>query len=402
MTSHFAVSGLVKKYGDNTVVDDLDLPIEDGEFLVLLGPSGCGKTTTLRCLAGLETPQGGTISFKDQVVFDAERKLNVPAHKRNIGMVFQSYALWPHMTVRKNIGYPLKVRKMRDALRDGSVDEAARMVDCEGLLDRYPSQLSGGQQQRVAVARGLVSRPDLVLFDEPLSNLDARLRDQVRSQIHQLHRQLGFTAVFVTHDQSEAFALGDRIAIMKAGKIEQYDEPDQVFEFPVSEYVAAFIGMSNRIELRRGQRGWETTKGDAVDLSRAVVRGVPDRGTEAVARLRPDDLLLHVGENEVPSGNVVLHTELVDHEYGGRYYDVTVRSGEDTLMLRTPAGEHGSTLKKSRPGEKMIVSFAPSALRVFADEAGATVDRVSNSAKTSATGRNDAPVIEAERAGSPS
>ncbi len=385
MTSHFTVSGLVKTYGDNVVVDDLDLPIEDGEFLVLLGPSGCGKTTTLRCLAGLETPQGGTITFKDNVVFDADTKVNVPAHKRNIGMVFQSYALWPHMTVRKNIGYPLKVRKMRNALKDGSIEEAARMVDCEGLLNRYPSQLSGGQQQRVAVARGLVARPDLVLFDEPLSNLDARLRDQVRSQIHQLHQKLGFTAVFVTHDQAEAFALGDRVAIMKAGKIEQYDEPDQVFEYPASEYVAAFIGMSNRIELRRDHHGWETAKGEPVDLSRAIVRGVGDRGTRAVARLRPDDLLLHTAENERPAGNVVLHADLVDFEYGGRYYDVAVRAGDDELMLRASATEHAATLKKSQPGDRMVLSFAPSALRVYADTADATVDRVSATAKATVT-----------------
>ncbi|MHC3004296.1 ABC transporter ATP-binding protein [Gordonia metallireducens] len=382
MTSRFSVSGLVKKYGDNVVVDDLDLPIEEGEFLVLLGPSGCGKTTTLRCLAGLETPQGGSISFKDELIFDADTGVNVPAHRRNIGMVFQSYALWPHMTVRKNIGYPLKVRKMKEALKDGSIEQAARMVDCEGLLDRYPSQLSGGQQQRVAVARGLVSRPDLVLFDEPLSNLDARLRDQVRSQIHQLHQQLGFTAVFVTHDQSEAFALGDRIAIMKAGKIEQYDEPEHVFETPVSEYVAAFIGMSNRIELRRGHDGWRTTQGDAVDLSRALVRGVPDRGAEAAARLRPDDLLLHASEAEAPASNVMLHAELVDFEYGGRYYDVTVRSGEDTLLLRASAAEHGVTLKKSAPGDKVVVSFDPSALRVYPDQADAAIDTVSQTAKT--------------------
>ena len=219
MASQFAVSGLTKTYGSNVVVDQLDLEIEQGEFLVLLGPSGCGKTTTLRCLAGLETPQGGSISFGGRHVFDASTKTDVPAHKRNIGMVFQSYALWPHMTVRDNIRYPLKVRKLKQAIADGAVEKAAEMVDCGALLDRYPSQLSGGQQQRVAVARGLVAQPDLVLFDEPLSNLDARLRDQVRSQIHQLHQSLGFTAVFVTHDQAEAFALADRIAIMKSGRI---------------------------------------------------------------------------------------------------------------------------------------------------------------------------------------
>ena len=180
-------------------------------------------------------------------MFDAARRLNLPPNKRSIGMVFQSYALWPHMKVRKNIAYPLKARKLKQGLREGWVEQAAAQVDCSALLDRYPAQLSGGQQQRVALARGLVARPELVLFDEPLSNLDARLRDQVRIEIHELHTRLGFTAVFVTHDQSEALALGDRLAIMKQGKIEQYDTPEQVYEQPASEYVAAFIGISNRL-----------------------------------------------------------------------------------------------------------------------------------------------------------
>lgn len=366
MTSQFTVSGLTKTYGSNVVVDQLDLTIEEGEFLVLLGPSGCGKTTTLRCLAGLETPQGGAITFKDRPVFDGDARLNVPAHKRNIGMVFQSYALWPHMTVRDNIRYPLKVRKMKEAVAGGAVETAAEMVDCGQLLDRYPSQLSGGQQQRVAVARGLVARPDLVLFDEPLSNLDARLRDQVRTQIHQLHQKLGFTAVFVTHDQSEAFALGDRLAIMKAGKIEQYDAPEQVFENPVSDYVAAFIGMSNRLSLRRGHDGWVTSAGDPIDLTHAVVRDTADRHDTAVARLRPDDVLLHSSADEVPLGNVALHAELVTYEYGGRYFDVTVDSGGEQLILRAPAAQHSAALRGSSPGAPLVVSFSPASLRVFA------------------------------------
>ncbi|MFI5717374.1 ABC transporter ATP-binding protein [Nocardia sp. NPDC051750] len=366
MTSQFTVSGLTKTYGSNVVVDQLDLTIEEGEFLVLLGPSGCGKTTTLRCLAGLETPQGGAITFKDRSVFDANARLDVPAHKRNIGMVFQSYALWPHMTVRNNIRYPLKVRKMKEAVAEGAVEAAAEMVDCGQLLDRYPSQLSGGQQQRVAVARGLVARPDLVLFDEPLSNLDARLRDQVRTQIHQLHQQLGFTAVFVTHDQSEAFALGDRLAIMKAGKIEQYDAPERVFENPVSDYVAAFIGMSNRLSLRRGHDGWSTAAGDSIDLTHAVVQDSADRHNTAVARLRPDDVLLHATADDVPLGNVALPAELVTYEYGGRYFDVTVETGGEQLILRAPAAQHSAALRGSRPGAPLVVSFSPASLRVFA------------------------------------
>jgi len=370
MTSQFKVSGLNKTYGTNVVVDELDLDIEEGEFLVLLGPSGCGKTTTLRCLAGLETPQGGSIAFGDKMVFDSAAKLNVPAHKRNIGMVFQSYALWPHMTVRENIKYPLKVRKLKQAISDGAVEAAADMVDCGALLDRYPSQLSGGQQQRVAVARGLVAQPDLVLFDEPLSNLDARLRDQVRSQIHQLHRKLGFTAVFVTHDQAEAFALGDRLAIMKSGKIEQYDAPEHVFEKPASEYVAAFIGMGNRLELKRGHDGWITSAGDIIDLSGAVVRDRADEGRSAVARFRPDDVFLHESLSDVPAGNVALHAELVDHEYGGRYFDVMVKTGTEQLSLRARASEHGARLRRTTAGAPMVISFSPDSLRVYADPSG--------------------------------
>ncbi|EQM31436.1 MULTISPECIES: ABC transporter ATP-binding protein [Rhodococcus] len=373
MASQFAVSGLTKTYGSNVVVDQLDLEIEQGEFLVLLGPSGCGKTTTLRCLAGLETPQGGSISFGGRHVFDASTKTDVPAHKRNIGMVFQSYALWPHMTVRDNIRYPLKVRKLKQAIADGAVEKAAEMVDCGALLDRYPSQLSGGQQQRVAVARGLVAQPDLVLFDEPLSNLDARLRDQVRSQIHQLHQSLGFTAVFVTHDQAEAFALADRIAIMKSGRIEQYDAPEHVFENPVSEYVAAFIGMGNRLELRRAHDGWNTSANDVIDLSNASVRDRADEGTAAVARFRPDDVQMHASMDDVPAGNVALHAELVTYEYAGRHFDVLVKTGTEQLALRASAAEHSATLRASDPGTPMVISFSPSSLRVYADPDAAAV-----------------------------
>ncbi|TQC50181.1 ABC transporter ATP-binding protein [Rhodococcus sp. WS4] len=365
MTSQFRVSNLTKTFGSNTIVDQLDLDIEDGEFLVLLGPSGCGKTTTLRCIAGLETPEGGSITFKDHTVFDASTRANVPAYKRNIGMVFQSYALWPNMTVRENIRYPLKVRRMKSAIAAGQVETAAGMVDCGALLDRYPSQLSGGQQQRVAVARGLVAQPDLVLFDEPLSNLDARLRDQVRSQIHQLHQRLGFTAVFVTHDQAEAFALGDRLAIMKAGRIEQYDTPERVYESPSSDYVAAFIGMANRLELVRRQEGWTTRAGTPVDLGAAGVHGGHISGDAALGRMRPDDLALHRSLDEVAPGDVGLTGELVTSEYGGRHFDVTVNAGGERLYLRADAARHGAWLRGAATGSPLVVSFSPTALRVF-------------------------------------
>src|SRR6476659_3403700 len=257
--SRVRIEGLVKHFDGKPptkAIDDIDLEIAEGEFLVLRGPSGCGKTTALRCLAGLERPDHGRITFGDTEVFDAARRLNRPPNKRSIGMVFQSYALWPHMKVRKNIAYPLKARKLKQGLREGWVEQAAAQVDCSALLDRYPGQLSGGQQQRVALSRGLVARPELVLFDEPLSNLDARLRDLVRSEIHELHSRIGFTAVYVTHDQVEALALGDRLAIMRAGALEQLATPEQVFEEPATDYVAGFIGMGNRLELERQDGRW--------------------------------------------------------------------------------------------------------------------------------------------------
>src|SRR5215208_1809045 len=265
--SNVTIRGLSKYFGGKnptTAIDDLELEIDPGEFLVLLGPSGCGKTTTLRCVAGLESGEEGSISFGDRTVFDASRGINIPPNKRNIGMVFQSYALWPHMTVRKNIGYPLQAKKIKGAQANEWIEEVARLVDTSNLLDRYPAQLSGGQQQRVALSRGLVARPDLVLFDEPLSNLDARLRELVRTEIHELHERLGFSAVFVTHDQVEALALGDRLAIMRAGALEQLATPEQIFEEPATEYVAEFIGMANRLVFERRDGVW-TYDGDPVE-----------------------------------------------------------------------------------------------------------------------------------------
>ena len=360
MTASFRISGLNKSYGPPKVVDDLDLEIEQGEFLVLLGPSGCGKTTTLRCLAGLETPESGTIEFQGRKVFDAASRVNVPAHKRNIGMVFQSYALWPNMTVRKNIAYPLKVRRMKEALASGRVEEAAEMVHCEHLIDRYPSQLSGGQQQRIAVARGLVSRPDLVLFDEPLSNLDARLRDTVRTEIHRLHESLGFGAVFVTHDQSEAFALGDKLAIMRAGRIEQLGNPQEVFDNPATDYVAEFIGMSNRLELHRSGSGWRTQAG--VDIT--IERDLPDV-EGLVTRLWPDDITLHRDASSVPPHAVAAEAKLRSSEFGGRHYDVTVAAGPEEFRLRAPSATHGAWLRTADEGSPVLISFFPEDMYVY-------------------------------------
>jgi iron(III) transport system ATP-binding protein len=361
-------------------MDVVDLDIEEGEFLVLLGPSGCGKTTTLRCLAGLETPDQGTISFGERTVFDSSSHVNVSPDKRNIGMVFQSYALWPHMTVRKNIGYPLRTRRTKKDVARQWIEETANLVDCAGLLDRYPAQLSGGQQQRVALARGLVARPDLVLFDEPLSNLDARLRDLVRAQIHELHERLRFTAVFVTHDQSEALALGDRLAIMRAGAIEQYGTPEAIFEEPATEYVAGFIGMSNRLVLELRDGVW-TFEGTPVGGEPPAVQG---SHTKVTARLRPDDLVLAPpGEPPAPHTTTIA-AKVIDSEFGGRHMDIVVGVGDNRIQARIPTGERGSWAR-SLTGQDVTVAFPANGAALY-DENGARIQQLAGVNHATAVG----------------
>ncbi len=330
--SRVIIQGLSKQFSSKPptkAVDDLHLEIEEGEFLVLLGPSGCGKTTTLRCLAGLEEPDEGRIAFGNQSVFDSNIKIDVPPDKRSIGMVFQSYALWPHMTVRQNIEYPLRVRKHREALAEDWAGKMATLVQCEALLDRYPAQLSGGQQQRVSLARALVGRPGLVLFDEPLSNLDAKLRHHVRSFLHELHTQLRFTAVFVTHDQSEALALGDRLAIMRSGKIEQLDTPRSIFERPITEYVADFIGMNNRIVL-------ESAGGDWACNGAPVIGTLPGlhRHEWVAVRLRPEDLQVGVSKERTGEDRIGLAATIIDATFAGRHFDLVVSVGGSRFLAR--------------------------------------------------------------------
>jgi iron(III) transport system ATP-binding protein len=365
------IRGLTKRWHGKppvTAVDDLDLEVQSGEFLVLLGPSGCGKTTTLRCIAGLETANTGEIHFGEKPVFDAARGVNVPPNKRQIGMVFQSYALWPHMTVRKNIGYPLRARRTDKATARKWVGETAALVDCEPLLERFPGQLSGGQQQRVAVARGLVARPELVLFDEPLSNLDARLRDQVRTEIHELHGNLGFTSVYVTHDQSEALALGDRLAIMRTGKIEQLAAPEEVYEEPATEYVAGFIGMSNRVRLDVTAEGifHEGTRiaGDAASIG--IAPG------SYIVRAREEDIRIDRPDAITPDGVLSFPAIVIDSEFGGLVMHVAVTVGDTRMACRIAAGERGSWARTLDAGQDVRLSFEPARARFF-DENGARV-----------------------------
>jgi iron(III) transport system ATP-binding protein len=243
------VDGLSKRFGDKLVIDDVSFVAADGEFVSLLGPSGCGKTTTLRCVAGLETPDAGRIEIGRRVVFDAAKGIAVPPHQRNLGMVFQSYAIWPHLTVFENVAFPLQIRKLAKDEIARRAGEALGLVGLGDLGARKSSELSGGQQQRVAVARAIVQSPDAMLLDEPLSNLDAKLRDRTRAEIHRLQRALRIAAMYVTHDQAEALALSDRVLVMSEGRVVQEGTPRQIYEEPANEFVADVVGAANFLDV---------------------------------------------------------------------------------------------------------------------------------------------------------
>src|SRR5687767_7979781 len=235
-------SNVVKRYGETTVVDRISFTVAPGEFFTLLGPSGCGKTTTLRLLAGLETPDAGEITLQGRTLAAPARNILVPIDKRNMGMVFQSYAIWPHLTVFENVAFPLRVRGEPRATIRKRVLDALEVVGLTGFEDRGSTELSGGQQQRVALARAIVYTPALLLLDEPLSNLDVKLREQMREELHALHKRLNLAVVYVTHDQAEALALSDRIAVVNQGKLEQVGNPAEVYERPHTRFVGDFLG----------------------------------------------------------------------------------------------------------------------------------------------------------------
>jgi ABC-type Fe3+/spermidine/putrescine transport system ATPase subunit len=296
---------VTKRFATANAVDGATLDVAAGELFTLLGPSGCGKTTLLRLVAGFYRPDGGEIRFDDR------RVDGLPPYRRNIGMVFQNYALWPHMTVRANITYGLRLRKLPADEIARRLADGVRQVNLTGLEDRYPGQLSGGQQQRVALARALVLNPDILLLDEPLSNLDAKIRVQVRGEIRRLQQALGITTIYVTHDQEEALSLSDRVAVMRDGRIQQVATPRELYERPVNRFVADFVGTNNFIPGVCAERG---AGGILVETALGVIYGRAEdgiaAGTRCVLAVRPENVTLGSAGDNVFEGRVAFASYL--------------------------------------------------------------------------------------------
>ncbi len=341
-------------------VRDVAFTLPAGTFFTLLGPSGCGKTTTLRCIAGLERPDSGGITLGNQVLFDDARGVAVPMNQRGIGMVFQSYAIWPHMTVFENIAFPLRVSKGRRYPREEIrklVDQALATVGLGGYGDRPATRLSGGQQQRVALARAIVRHPQLLLLDEPLSNLDASLREEMRAELRRLQQQIGVTTIYVTHDQSEALAMSDLIAVMDRGRIVQLDEPRAIYFRPANEFVASFIGAANLI-------GGTTTAAvpsggtGALRLENGVeIEGLfpagAAAGQSATVSVRPESIAIAPIATDAGSGANVLHGAVTAASFLGGNVRYDVRVGERALRV---VGAAESALA---PGTDVVLTFPP-------------------------------------------
>ncbi|WOC17062.1 Spermidine/putrescine import ATP-binding protein PotA [Pseudochrobactrum sp. MP213Fo] len=335
-----------KAFGSLTVVDNLDLSIQKGEFVSMLGPSGSGKTTLLMLLAGFERPTGGTVSV------DGKRIDQLPPHKRNMGVVFQNYALFPHMTIAENVAFPLKMRNISTSEIQDRVKRVLDMVQLGAMLERKPSQLSGGQQQRVALARALVFEPEVVLMDEPLGALDKQLRERMQLDIRELHHRLGLTIVFVTHDQSEALTMSDRIAVFNRGKIEQIGTPSQIYDHPSSQFVAEFIGETNLLNgkvssQKNGLMQIRLANGQDIHVDADAPL---QSGQDIRLSLRPERLRLNIADT---SGNNMAAT-VRDIVYHGDHLRVVLDFAGQSLI--TKADRHFQSLKIA---DQVTLSFAP-------------------------------------------
>jgi iron(III) transport system ATP-binding protein len=350
------ITNLLKVYESITIVHGISLEVADGEFVTLLGPSGCGKTTTLRCIAGLERTNGGVIEIDGEVVSDAQRDIFVAPHERNLGMVFQSYAIWPHMTVAENVAFPLAVRGIKDTKE--AVAWALDVVGLSKLAQRQPSELSGGQQQRVALARAIVGKPKVLLFDEPLSNLDARLRDRTRAEISRIQKELSIPAVYVTHDQAEALSMSDRIIVMDAGRIIEEGVPRQLYRSPNSRFTADFIGAANFLNVVCRDQTWFAPDGSSVRIADA---GPCQPNEERVAVLRSEVLGVRAADDLAPQEGLNALRGTVDNlQYMGPHIEYSIDvSGVLLNALCTDEFPKGATV---------LVTFRPGDIRLLPKE----------------------------------
>ncbi|HZX00115.1 MAG TPA: ABC transporter ATP-binding protein [Trueperaceae bacterium] len=333
-----SLRGLTKRYGSVTAVDGLDLEVTPASFTTLLGPSGCGKTTALRMIAGFVEPDAGSVSVGGRdVTF-------VPPDKRGVGMVFQDYALFPHLSVRRNVEYGLRARQVPASQRRERVDRTLAALDLSGLGDRYPHQLSGGQQQRVALGRVMVLEPQVLLLDEPLSNLDAQLRARLRSELKELQRRLGVTAIYVTHDQEEALSLSDRVVVMDAGRVQQVGSSEDVYRLPATAFVARFVGQANMLPVTAvgpGTEGQVRAKWDGGELDlRLPDDRVPEPGSKGFAVMRPERVGLRAAASEDAGDRPVMSGTVVGIEYFGAYrrFQVLIEGPEERWLADVPDG----------------------------------------------------------------
>jgi iron(III) transport system ATP-binding protein len=332
------IEKLIKRFGNVTAIAEVDIHIPDGKIITLLGPSGCGKTTTLRCLAGFENADEGQIWIGDRLIFDSRQKINLSPQKRGMGMVFQSYAVWPHMSVFENIAFPLRIRKAARSEVDERVARALSMVGIEELKDRLPSEISGGQQQRVAFARAIVYEPAVLLLDEPLSNLDAKLREQMRFEILELQRKIGVTTVYVTHDQEEAMVLSDEVLIMDFGKVIQRGDPEAIYFDPSNEFVADFIGKINFLNGTITQlEESASVVGIEEEGFRSEIHSTRtnySKGQKVLASVRPENIQIHTSKPDQEINT--WPAKLIRKNFLGGLFDMVVGVQGKELRARTP------------------------------------------------------------------
>ena len=371
MSVTISISNAVKRYGTVTVIPDLSVTIENGELFTLLGPSGCGKTTLLRMIAGFNSIEGGSFRFNDKVINDME------PGKRGIGMVFQNYAIFPNMTVRKNVEFGLKYKNMSKEQMKEETDKFLKLVHVDQYGDRMPERLSGGQQQRVALARALVISPDVLLMDEPLSNLDAKLRVEMRSVIKRIQKEVGITTVYVTHDQEEAMAISDRIAVMKDGVIRHIGKPENIYQRPADLFVATFIGKSNLLNARlrkEGEKAVIVFQG-GYEISVDSIRDEEIRDREVVVSARPEELI--VSRSESSTGGQGIKAVIRDSVFLGlnTHYFAELETGEEVEIIQE--SEIDSIIP---PGSDIVLTINTNKINVFDSEStGSLMKGVKNS-----------------------